>query len=188
MVLSKIDLNIYTANFNYKENQCISKCPVDGLCIRETGKVKYSRNGMLGLYVCSRGHEYWMSGTKSKNTNCKITCDYDSNCLESRGTQKYFQGGMHTLHECISGHQFWINNKQITLQNGKPSSSNSQYAEVSSYGAYLSNKPNLYSGLKPIEYGVLVKILSKPDNRGYVKVVTEDGDSGYIFESKLSYK
>ncbi|MDB4643913.1 SH3 domain-containing protein [Flavobacteriaceae bacterium] len=175
-------------NFNPSENQCASKCSVDGLCLRETGRVKYSRNGMLDLYVCPSGHEYWMSESKSENPNCNITCEYDSNCLESRGRQKYFRSGMHTLHECISGHQFWVKNTQSTSRNPQSSRSNSQFAEVSSYSAYLTEKPNMYSGMKSIKYGTIVKVLSKPDYSGYVRVVTENGRKGYILKSNLSYE
>ncbi len=61
------------------------------------------------------------------------------------------------------------------------SGSNSQYAKVSSYEASLSNKPNMYSGMKSIKYGTLVKVLSKPDYSGYVRVVTENGRKGPLY-------
>jgi hypothetical protein len=151
-------LTVSLANINHSENQCTSECSVDGLCLRETGQVKYSRNGMLDLYKCPRGHKYWKPQSESENPNCNITCDYDSNCLESRGRQKYFQSGMHTLHECISGHQFWIKNGQSTSRNPQSSESNREYAKVSSYSASLSKKPNLYSGMEPIKIGTLVQV------------------------------
>jgi uncharacterized protein YgiM (DUF1202 family) len=46
----------------------------------------------------------------------------------------------------------------------------------------------MYSGMKSIKYGTIVKVLSKPDYSGYVRVVTENGRKGYILKSNLSYE